>query len=70
MAANYGYDDAIVKVALTPKVFEQVVIEMHTNKRFAYRTGEHVVQANLPVHKMGELQIFDIQLLARERDNF
>lgn len=59
LVVNMGTRDAIVKIALTPQLFERVAHEL------VQKQGRRIHMPNL-----GEIIIFNVQLVERQRDTF
>lgn len=56
-----GIGDGIVKIALTPELFDYVVIELSKKQYGRVWPG---------ITDLGELKIYNVQIVARNRDNF
>ncbi len=67
---EYGPDMDIVKIAITPKLFEAVVIEFYQRKDFSYHNGGSMVRSNVRLIDIGEFKLEGTQVLAREKDTF
>ena len=71
---QYGVRDAVVKIALEPKLFEQVVWEVYAKTRPSYDKESNKVVAETYISfrptDAGEFLIYGTQILARQRDKF
>jgi hypothetical protein len=68
--AQYGIPDGLVKIAVTPELFNRVIVELYSRATGQYSIGNKRYSASGRPHLWSELKIYGVQLVARERDDF
>ena len=69
---EYGFDNAVVKIGLEPKVFERVVFDLYQKTHVAIKRKKKVESTTFSFRlaDAGEVIVYGTQILARERDRF